>query len=59
LKANLAGSDDEDYGGQIPKQAAQKKKPAKKVGSFSKPFCVCVCVLVVYLLCLQVNPTIS
>ncbi|KQK00888.1 DNA topoisomerase 2 isoform X2 [Brachypodium distachyon] len=30
-KANLAGSDDEDYVAAIPKPAAQKKKPAKKV----------------------------
>uniref|UniRef100_A0ACD5YXT2 Uncharacterized protein n=1 Tax=Avena sativa TaxID=4498 RepID=A0ACD5YXT2_AVESA len=29
-KANLAGSDDEDYAAPIPKPAAQKKKPAKK-----------------------------
>jgi hypothetical protein len=33
----MAGSDDEDYGAPMPKAAAQKKKPAKKVGPFSKP----------------------
>jgi hypothetical protein len=39
----LAGSDDEDYGAQNRKPAAQKKKPVKTVGSFMKPvFCVCV-----------------
>jgi hypothetical protein len=49
-----AGSDDEDYGAPMPKPAAQRKKPAKKVGSFSKPPLSLVCVL-----CLQVNSTIS
>lgn len=32
-KANLAGSDDEDYGVPIPKPAAQRKKPAKKASA--------------------------
>uniref|UniRef100_A0ACD5TW45 Uncharacterized protein n=1 Tax=Avena sativa TaxID=4498 RepID=A0ACD5TW45_AVESA len=32
-KANLAGSDDEDYAAPIPKPAAQKKKPAKKASA--------------------------
>jgi hypothetical protein len=39
FKANLAGSDDEDFEPPNPKPAAQKKKPLpKKVGSLIKPF---------------------
>lgn len=49
FKANLAGSDDEDFEPPKPKPAAQKKKPPpKKVGSSIKP---CLTLLgIVYLL---------
>jgi hypothetical protein len=57
-----AGSDDEDYGAPMPKPAAQRKKPAKKVGSFSKPplsLSLSLSLSLVCVLCLQVNSTIS
>jgi hypothetical protein len=52
----LAGSDDEDYGAQNRKPAAQEE--ASQDGGFLYE-AFFLCVLVVYLLRLQVNPTIS
>lgn len=57
IQASLADSEDEDYVAAIPKPAAQKKQPAKKVGPSGKPLpflCVIICLSL-----LQFNLTIS